>query len=140
MIRGIIHAGLSTRNMEASIHFYGEVLGGRVIMEIEEPKGEPFIVCFQYKDGTCVELFYPRQEHPLGEQLGRNHLCFGVDNIEAISKRLMDYGVEIEVHPQRARDGNYQMWCLDPNGYRVEFIEYQPDSPQLVTGPKKVFF
>ena len=39
MVKGIFHAGVSTRDMEESLRFYCDVLGGTRIMEIEEPKG-----------------------------------------------------------------------------------------------------
>ncbi|NLZ99767.1 MAG: VOC family protein [Clostridiaceae bacterium] len=140
MVDGIIHAGISTRDMDKSIWFYSEVLGGRVIMEIEEPKGTPWIVTVQYPNGTCVELFYPRADFPLGTKLGRNHLCLGVSDIHAIEERLDTYGVTVTGRATKVRDGNMQVWCIDPNGYRVEFIQYIPGAPQLTHGEKKVFW
>ena len=141
MIQGICHAGISVRDMEKSLWFYTEVLGGRLILEIEEPKGTPWIIQIQYPDGSCIELFYPRAEFPLGDQLGRNHFCFGVDDIYEVERRLDQYGIEMTVRPKRVRDGNMQIWCLDPNGYRVEFIQYMPGCPQVERyEEKKVFW
>ena len=131
MIKGLLHAGISTRDMEQSLHFYIDVLGGRVIMEIEEPKGTPWIVCVQYPDGSCLELFYPRADFPLGTELGRNHVCLAVDDIHALERRLDQFGVAISSRPEQVRDGNLQLWCTDPNGYPVEFIQLMPGCPQL---------
>jgi len=140
MVKGVLHAGISTRDMEQSVWFYAEVLGGRVMMEIEEPKGTPWIVCVQYPDGTCVELFYPRAEFPLGTELGRNHLCLSVSDIHELERRLDQCGVKITVRPKKVRDGNLQLWCTDPNGYSVEFIQLLPGCPQLVHGEKVVLW
>mgnify|MGYP000023131282 CR=1 FL=1 len=136
MVIGLAHGGISTRDMEKSIDFYTRLLGGRVIMEIEEPKGTPWIVAVQFPDGSCVELFYPRPEQfPLGTALGRNHLAFRVEDIQALHRLLLDEGVPVTVAPRVARDGNLQMWCTDPNNYPVEFLQYVPDCPQLKSGP-----
>lgn len=141
MVTGLSHGGISTRDMEASIHFYGELLGGRVIMEIEEPKGVPWIVTIQYPDQSCIELFYPRpKQFPLGTKLGRNHLAFRVEDIEALALRLVSAGIPILSGPQKARDQNLQLWCQDPNGYPVEFLQYAKDCPQLVSGPKVLLY
>lgn len=141
MVTGLSHIGLSTRDMEASIRFYTEILGGEILMEIEEPKGTPWIVTVQYPDGTCIELFYPRPEQfPLGTELGRNHPALCVDDIHALEQRLDDYGVTITSRPKIVRDGNWQLWCLDPNGYRVEFMQYLPGCPQLTHGPRRVLY
>lgn len=136
MVIGLAHGGISTRDMEKSIDFYTRLLGGRVIMEIEEPKGTPWIVAVQFPDGSCVELFHPRPEQfPLGTALGRNHLAFRVEDIQALYRLLLDEGVPVTVVPRVARDGNLQMWCTDPNNYPVEFLQYVPDCPQLKSGP-----
>lgn len=136
MVTGLAHGGISTRDMEKSIRFYTGLLGGRIIMEIEEPKGTPWIVTVQFPDGSCVELFYPRPEQfPLGTALGRNHLAFRVEDIQALYRRLQESGVPVTTPPRIARDRNWQMWCQDPNGYPVEFLQYVPDCPQLRQGP-----
>lgn len=140
MIQGICHAGISVRDMEKSLWFYTEVLGGRLILEIEEPKGTPWIIQIQYEDGSCIELFYPRAEFPLGDKLGRNHFCFGVADIEEVERRLDRYGVDITVRPRKVRDGNLQLWCRDPNGYPVEFIQFLPGSPQVTHYEEKKIF
>lgn len=141
MVVGISHIGLSTRDMAGSIRFYTEILGGRIIMEVEEPKGTPWIVNVQFEDGSSIELFYPRPEKfPLGTELGRNHPAFRVDDIHALERRLVSYGVPITSPARIVRDGNWQLWCTDPNGYSVEFMEYVPDCPQLKRGEKVILY
>ena len=141
MVIGLSHVGISTRNMAESIDFYTRILGGEILMEIEEPKGSPWIANVQYQDGTCVALFYPRpQQFPLGTELGRNHLSLRVDDIRELERVLDENGVTITSRPKIVRDGNWQLWCLDPNGYPVEFMEYVPGCPQLTHGPKRVLW
>lgn len=141
MVIGLSHSGISTRDMPASIDFYTRILGGNVIMEIEEPKGTPWIVTVQFPDGSCIELFYPRPDRfPLGTELGRNHIALRVADIYAAERILNENNVAITSRPKIVRDGNLQLWCLDPNGYPVEFLQYLPDCPQLVGGEKRVLW
>lgn len=140
MVKGLVHAGISTIDMDKSIWFYCDLLGGRIILEVEEPKGTPWIKTVQFPDGTCIELFYPRKEFPLGTKLGRNHSCFAVDNIELLFDSLTANHIQIIQDIKIARDGNKQMWCLDPNGYRVEFLQLIPGCPQLTPGPKVTLY
>jgi catechol 2,3-dioxygenase-like lactoylglutathione lyase family enzyme len=107
-------------------------LGGNRIIQVQEPKGTPWIETVQYEDGTCVELFYPRpDQYPLGTQLGKNHLCFSVENIRELEERLDECGITVTSRPKIVRDGNWQLWCQDPNGYPIEFMQYMPGCPQL---------
>ena len=136
MVVGLAHTGMSTRDMEKSLKFYTEIFEGRIIMKIEEPKGVPWIEMCRFPDGTLLELFYPRPEQfPLSDQLGRNHLAFRVEDIEAFRQKLLENNVEGVTGIKTARDGNLQMWCVDPNGYRIEIMQYHPDAPQLKDGP-----
>lgn len=141
MVTGLAHSGISTRDMAKSLDFYVRILGGRIIMEIEEPRGSPWIVTVQYPDGSCIELFYPRPEQfPLGDQLGRNHLALRVEDIRETEALLDQNQVPITSRPKIVRDGNWQLWCTDPNGYPVEFLEYTPDCPQLNRGPRRILW
>ena len=136
MIRGLAHTGLSTRDMEASLDFYTRLFEGKIIMKIEEPKGTPWIEMLRFPDGSLLELFYPRPEQfPLSDKLGRNHLAFRTDDIAAMHGLLLENGIQGVTDIKVARDGNLQMWCTDPNGYRIEIMEYGPDAPQLKDGP-----
>lgn len=136
MTTGLAHTGISTRDMERSLWFYTELFDGKVIMRIEEPKGTPWIEMVRFPDMSILELFYPRPEQfPLGNELGRNHLAFRVDDINAFHDRLQSAGVEGITGIKTARDGNLQMWCTDPNGYRIEILQYKKDAPQLSDGP-----
>ena len=133
MITGLLHAAVSVRDMDESLAFYRGLLGAKVIFTKDEPEGCPLIVCLQFPDGSCLELFYPRAEYPLGGELGRNHFCLITDDIEETQRSLDAAGVEITSRARRVSDGNMLIWCLDPNGYRVEIMQLMPGCPQLTT-------
>lgn len=127
MIKGLLHSAISVKNMEESLRFYCGILEVRQLFSLDDPDGEPQIICLQMVDGSCLELFYPRAEYPVEEKIGRNHFCLIVDDIFALEKTLDAADVAILSRPQIVRDGNWQLWCLDPSGYRVEFMQMMPD-------------
>ena len=86
------------------------------------------------KDMQKSLWFYP-DKFPLGDKLGRNHLAFKTDDIKGLREKLIANKVEGITEIITARDGNLQMWCLDPNGYRIEILEYKKDAPQITDGP-----
>lgn len=133
---GLAHTGISTKDMQKSLWFYTEMFDGKIIMKIEEPKGTPWIEMVRFSDYSILELFYPRPDKfPLGDKLGRNHLAFKTDDIKGLREKLIANKVEGITEIITARDGNLQMWCLDPNDYRIEILEYKKDAPQITDGP-----
>ena len=134
MVVGLSHTGLTTKDMDKSIWFYTNIFDGKLILNVEEPKGTPWIKLIRFRDGSMLELFYPREQFPLSDKQGRNHIAFRVDDIESMREKLLKNNIEGITDIILARDGNKQMWCVDPNGYRVEIMEYQEGCPQLGNG------
>ncbi|QUM75808.1 VOC family protein [Moritella sp. 24] len=65
-----------------------------------------------------------------GHQVGLAHFAFVTDDITGTIKRLNDAGFEI------AKDGaedeyRQNVYFIDPNGYEVEFVQYNTDIPNL---------
>ena len=130
MVEGLFHAAVSVKDMEKTLWFYCDLLGAEKLFTIDEPEGCPLIVSVKLKDGTCLEFFYPRKEFPLSDQLGRNHFCLIVSDIFKLERLLDENNIVITSRPKIARDKNWQLWCIDPNGYPVEFMQIMPGCPQ----------
>ena len=65
-----------------------------------------------------------------GHQVGLAHFAYVTDDIAGIIQRLTDAGFSI------AKDGmddeyRQNIYFLDPNGYEVEFVQYNTDIPTL---------
>ncbi|QFI38477.1 VOC family protein [Moritella marina ATCC 15381] len=65
-----------------------------------------------------------------GHQVGLAHFAYVTDDIAGIINRLNDAGFAI------AKDGmedeyRQNIYFLDPNGYEVEFVQYNTDIPNL---------
>ncbi len=80
-----------------------------------------------------IELFYGGKNKPLPveRQIGYNHLCLEVDSIQEIAEHMKEHSVTLDVEPKQGKDKNYQCWVKDPDGNRIEFMELNPESPQM---------
>ncbi len=67
---------------------------------------------------------------------GYTHFAFVVDDIQQFYKSLIEKGAKeyVDIVPEPAIDGNYTMWFHDPEGNRVEVLQYTERSMQ--TGGK----
>ena len=133
MITGFGHIAVTAKNMAESLRFYTEALGFHTAFELKHPDtGAPWIVYLNICPGQYVELFYGgTEEIPWSDsQIGFNHLCFEVDNINDAVQKVQDAGYPIDSEPQQGCDGNWQAWVRDPNGVRIELMQIDPKSPQ----------
>jgi lactoylglutathione lyase len=65
---------------------------------------------------------------------GFDHLAIQVDALAAITKRLIESGLEPEpVQHPGGPDGPKTSWLTDPDGYRIELVEWPPGHPDGIT-------
>ena len=127
------HLAVTVKDMDESLRFYTKALGFKKAFDLKNPEtGEPWIVYLRITRGQFLELFYGgTEENPWrGEQIGFNHLCLEVDDIEEAVERVRKAGYPIDAEPNQGSDHNFQAWIRDPNGIRIELMEIMPDSPQ----------
>ena len=133
MIKGIGHVAFKVTDMEKSLHFYCDILGGKKAFSMDRD-GKPWIQYVALADGVFIELFYdgtPRTEKNDDEHLtGFLHTCIEVDDIYEIAEQIKKNGGAMFVEPMKGCDNNYQAWVIDPDGNRIEFMKLEPDSPQ----------
>ena len=135
MIKGIGHVAFKVTDMERSMHFYCDILGGKRAFSLEHPQtGEPWIEYVGLADGLFIELFYngtPRTENNDDEHLtGFLHICVEVDDIFEITDRIKKNGGTMFREPAQGSDNNWQAWVIDPDGNRIELMKLEPNSPQ----------
>jgi len=129
MIKGISHVAFYVSDMERSVHFYCKVLGFTDAFEIRDDEGNPWIRFIKIRDGQFIELFYGSPREVKGQSY--SHLCLEVDDIFAIVSRLKSHGIALDAEPMQGKDLNYQCWVRDPDGNRIEFVQMNPESPQM---------
>lgn len=123
-----LHTMVRVKDLEASLHFYCDLLGLQEVRRTENEAGR-FTLIFL---AAPKNLDQSRAEHAPEVELtfnwdaedysgGRNfgHLAYEVDDIYAACRRLMGGGVTINRPP---RDG-YMAFVRSPDGVSVELLQ-----------------
>jgi catechol 2,3-dioxygenase-like lactoylglutathione lyase family enzyme len=130
-IKGICHFGLSVADLEESIGFYRDILGLEMSEKREKDaffrigKSDVFAL-IQYPGG--VERF-DAEMRP--KNWGKAFTHFGLaaesaESVFAFQVYLKEQGVRIVKQAYERWDGA-SLYFLDPNGYTLEFIYFDPD-------------
>jgi catechol 2,3-dioxygenase-like lactoylglutathione lyase family enzyme len=127
----IMHAGYMVRNRAALDHFYKEVLGFQLYWQGGAKPGDVDWVMMQVPEGTdWIEYMLYLPANPARGQLGSaNHIAPGVVSVSELQKRLEERGWKAPggKNPQiLGVDGKLQLDLTDPDGTRIEFMEFKP--------------
>lgn len=127
----IMHAGYVVRNRAALDHFYKEILGFHLYWQGGNPASRVDWVMMQVPDGSdWIEYMLYLPEKPSLSQLGSaNHLAPGVTSVAELQSKLEARGWK----PAPGKnpkilgvDGKMQLDLTDPDGTRIEFMEFKP--------------
>lgn len=132
MLRRVHHVALNVKDMQASRHFYGQILGLHELVGEEVPKtlidlvAEGKVANFVTPDGTVIDLFWepdlsPPDPDPAKAFTRANHLAFDID------PQLFDRALEVLQHNQIAiahgpvtRPTGRGVYFYDPDGFLIE--------------------
>jgi catechol 2,3-dioxygenase-like lactoylglutathione lyase family enzyme len=127
----LIHAGFVVRDRATEDKFYGGLLGFRLYWQGGMKEGQSDWVDMQVPDGTqwleyMIQLPGAKLDH---NTLGiLNHIALGVTDIHAAAAQLQSRGWKPSDREQAqlGRDGKWQLNLYDPDGTRVELMEFTP--------------
>jgi catechol 2,3-dioxygenase-like lactoylglutathione lyase family enzyme len=127
----IMHAGYMVRNRAALDHFYKDLLGFHLYWQGGNPSDRVDWVMMQVPEGTdWIEYMLYLPASPSLAQLGSaNHLAPGVTSVAELQRRLEQRGWKAPEgrNPQiLGVDGKMQLDLTDPDGTRIEFMEFKP--------------
>jgi len=132
IVTGIAHTAYTTTQMDKMLDFYCGKLKFRHTFAIKDDNGNPWIEYIKIAENSFIELFYAKPEQIKKDDSRYNHLCFSVNDIHAIADCLKSNGIAILWDgPSQGKDKNWQCWCEDPDGNKIEFMQISPDSPQV---------
>lgn len=123
-----LHTMVRVSDLDASLHFYCDLLGLKEVRRKENDKGRFTLVFLAAPEdeSRSSELQAPELEltwnwDPEEYQGGRNfgHLAYRVDDIYALCRKLQDNGVTINRPP---RDG-HMAFVRSPDGISVELLQ-----------------
>jgi catechol 2,3-dioxygenase-like lactoylglutathione lyase family enzyme len=127
----IIHAGYVVRDRAVMDHFYKDLLGFHLYWQGGNPPTQVNWVMMQVPNGTdWIEYMLLLPADPSRGQLGTaNHLSPGVVSVVELQQKLEARGWK----PASGKDpktlgvdGKWQIGLRDPDGTRVEFMEFAP--------------
>ncbi|HEY9610955.1 VOC family protein [Allocoleopsis sp.] len=131
-LRRVHHIALNVRDMEASRHFYGNILGLHELKGEEVPKTLVELVTagkvanFVTLDGTVIDLFWepelaPPDSDPKRAFTRANHLAFDIapELFEQAVEVLKTHQVPID-HGPVTRPTGRGIYFYDPDGFMIE--------------------
>jgi catechol 2,3-dioxygenase-like lactoylglutathione lyase family enzyme len=143
------HLAIGVPDIEASAKFYGEVFGfepatssftaaGEQMVRLLEVPDADLEAMFMRKDGIFIELLryensFRGRELPLKDnEYGYVHLSLRVADLEETLRAIEEHGgtvladTRIEMEMPGSQSPTTFMFCLDPDGNRIELINH-PD-------------
>ena len=121
-IVGINHVGISVPDVDKAVEYYTKTMGFPEAFRFTNPAGRQ-VVFVQISQNTFLELAPSNAQLPAGI----THVALEVENARAATAMLMQRGAavgETIVHSTGAIFSNIR----DPNGFRLELIEFPPGS------------
>lgn len=122
-----LHSMVRVFNLEASMHFYRDLLGLIETRRVDVEAGRFSLIYLATADGEPeVELTHNWDEKsPYSEGKNFGHLAFEVDNIYETCKKLQAGGVVINRPP---RDG-FMAFVRSPDGISIELLQASEKLP-----------
>jgi catechol 2,3-dioxygenase-like lactoylglutathione lyase family enzyme len=145
----INHAGVTVSDIDRSLRFYRDLLGLEVVRDFTTTRREQQLLVASPDALTCrlvflavpgrpdvqVELFHAEPAlEPIADldtrRAGSVHICFDVADLWSTYRELTGRGVEFVHQPVALSDtGGWIAYCMDPDGTRIEFIEWPGTTP-----------
>lgn len=121
---GLHHLARTTRNVEASVAFYSDVLGFRAI---PRPAFD-FRGAWLFGYGLQIHLIertdLPAPDGPINSRV--DHLAFTAPDLDEVERRLRARGIEYAVRHQANNPARKQIFFRDPDGQHLEVGAYGP--------------
>jgi catechol 2,3-dioxygenase-like lactoylglutathione lyase family enzyme len=117
-ILGIAHIALKTNDMAAAQEFYGHYLGF-------EPLGSfTHGTMFKVNDHQYIDV----ADTLMGDEDRLDHIAFETTDARQLRDYLAAQGVKVPASLQPGMEGDYRFMVEDPEGHRIEFVEYRKES------------
>lgn len=123
----MLHTMLRVEDLNASLHFYTELMGMRLLRKSDNNDYEYTLAFVGYgdeKDSTVLELTYNWGDNKYDEGNAYGHIAIEVDDIYAFCKNLSARGADVYREPGPVKGGQTIIaFVRDPDGYAIELIQ-----------------
>lgn len=125
------HPAFICEDLDATLAFYAK-LGIHESFRLLHDDGSLMLIYLHIAGDRFIEVFPngPSAAERAGKQ-SFMHICLAVDDIETFVEEIRAAGITIDVEPKMGLDFNVQAWITDPDGNKIELMQYSPESPQI---------
>jgi lactoylglutathione lyase len=120
-ILGVAQIALNVSDIEKSRGFYKDFLGFAEPFEIRNPDGSLALSFIKINDYQYIELFP-------GLKAGQdrlNHIALYTDDVKLMRAWLGSQEIKVPPTVGRGRNGDLNFSVTDPEGHKIEFIQYE---------------
>jgi len=125
---GLHHVTIQTRDLEASLRLYQEVMGMQLVAEFGP--AERRVMLLDMGDGRHIELVAPTADSPAVGSPAVNdplvHLAIATPDAAASLEPVRQAGYEVTMEPKAVSLGNLEATVASlnsPNGEMIEFFQ-----------------
>ncbi|HEX4229811.1 MAG TPA: VOC family protein [Bryobacteraceae bacterium] len=122
-IIGLAHVGLFVSDIAKADEFYGHVLGC-AHFSLDKPSGGLMLNYYKVNDHQYIEI-YPGLKD---DQDRLSHIAFETSDARKMRAYLASKGVKVPQSLKPGLDKNLSFMVSDPEGRRIEFVQYMPGS------------
>jgi catechol 2,3-dioxygenase-like lactoylglutathione lyase family enzyme len=117
------HVGVYAKDYEESLRFYTKTMGFREAFTVKDKDGNPTLTYLQINKESFLELAPANAQRPAG----LSHVGLWPENLDRTIATLRERGVKVD-EPRSASTGSRITNVMDPNGVRLELVEFLPGS------------
>jgi lactoylglutathione lyase len=118
---------LRVEDLEASLHFYTQLMGMRLLRQSENQEYEytlAFVGYGEESNSTVLELTYNWGDNTYDKGNAYGHIAIEVDDIYTFCERLKSNGADVYREPGPVKGGSTVIaFVRDPDGYAIELIQ-----------------
>ncbi|MGI8856517.1 MAG: VOC family protein [Thermomicrobiales bacterium] len=129
-----LHSAYRVTDLAASLDFY-TALGYGQVGRVDVGVGASLTMLkFPSEEVVTLELVHRSADGPVDIGTGFSHLVVQVDNLSATMKALSQAGLRPgPVECPSGPDGPQTAWLTDPDGYRIELVQWTPGHADGIT-------
>jgi len=119
------HFGIYVKDFDESMNFYTKTMGFREAFSLKDKEGKPNLAYLQINRDTFLELAPASADRPAGF----SHVGIWADDLNTTVTLLRQRGVKMD-DPRAGATKAPLTNMIEPNGVRLELLEYPPESLQ----------
>jgi lactoylglutathione lyase len=123
----ILHTMIRVNDLDASLRFYTDVLGMKLLRKKDYEGGRFTLAFVGYDDeesSAVLELTYNWDTHAYDLGNGFGHVALGTSDIKGVVEKVRAAGAKVTREPGPMKHGTTVIaFVEDPNGYKIELIE-----------------